>query len=213
MWEKRNACRILVGKPEGERPLGRLRRRWECSIKMDLREKKGCGGIDWIMAQDCVEWQALVNTVMNLRVPKNVGKFLSSWAVGGLSRAQLHAVIWFVYLFCCLFIAIWQRCQKLTIIASKYEGYAETSGELLTKQAVRKKTIIYKKNAYILKLLLNVVTDGIEAFVISGNNFLYACAKEVCPPWAEPCFDTFHQLPIIIEHCDLNQFFTYVNRW
>jgi hypothetical protein len=66
---KRNAYRILVGKPEGKRPLGRPRRGWEDNIKMDLREI-GCGGIDWIdLAQDRDQWRALVNTVMNLRVP------------------------------------------------------------------------------------------------------------------------------------------------
>jgi hypothetical protein len=67
--EKRNAYRILVGKPEGKRPLGRLRRRWVDNIKMDLREI-GWGGVDWIdLAQDRDQWSALVNTVMNLRVP------------------------------------------------------------------------------------------------------------------------------------------------
>jgi hypothetical protein len=55
-----------------------------------------------------------------------------------------------------------------------------TSGELLTKHAMRKEIILYKKNTYILKLLLNVVTAGIEALVISGNKFLYANVKEVC---------------------------------
>jgi hypothetical protein len=59
----------LVGKPEGKRPLGRPRRRWEDNIKVDLR-KKGWGGMDWIdLAQDRDQWRALVNTVMNLRVP------------------------------------------------------------------------------------------------------------------------------------------------
>jgi hypothetical protein len=64
MGETRNAYRILVGNPKGKRPLGRRRRRWEDSIKMDLN------GMDCIeLAQDRDQWRALVNTVMNLRVP------------------------------------------------------------------------------------------------------------------------------------------------
>jgi hypothetical protein len=67
--EKRNAYRILVGKPEGKRPLGRPRRRWVDNIRMDLR-KIGCDDVDWIdLAQDRDQWRALVSTVMNLRVP------------------------------------------------------------------------------------------------------------------------------------------------
>jgi hypothetical protein len=66
--EKRNSCRILMGKPEGKRPLGRPRRRWVDDIKRDLREI-GWYGMDWIdLAQDRDQWRALVNTVMNLRV-------------------------------------------------------------------------------------------------------------------------------------------------
>jgi hypothetical protein len=66
--EKRNANRILVGKPDGKRPLGRPRRRWVDNIKMDLREI-GWDGMDWIaQAQNRDQWRALVNTVMNLRV-------------------------------------------------------------------------------------------------------------------------------------------------
>jgi hypothetical protein len=66
---KGNACRILVGKPEGKRPLGRPRRRWEDNIKMNLREL-GCSGMDWIdLAQDRDQWTALVSTAMKLRVP------------------------------------------------------------------------------------------------------------------------------------------------
>jgi hypothetical protein len=69
MGERRGAYRALVGKPEGRRPLGRPRRRWEDNIKMDLREV-GWGGIDWInLAQDRDRWRAVVYTVMNLRVP------------------------------------------------------------------------------------------------------------------------------------------------
>jgi hypothetical protein len=67
--ERRGAYRALVGKPEGRRPLGRPRHRWEDNIKMDLR-KVGWGGADWIdLAQDRDRWRALVYTVMNLRVP------------------------------------------------------------------------------------------------------------------------------------------------
>jgi hypothetical protein len=69
MGEKRKECRILVRKPDGKRPLGRPRRRWVENIKMDLREI-GLGGMDWIdLAQDRNLWRALVNTVMNVRVP------------------------------------------------------------------------------------------------------------------------------------------------
>jgi hypothetical protein len=68
MGEGRNVYRVLVGKPEGKRPLERLRRRWECGIRMDLREI-GWGGVEWIHhAQDRDRWLAVVNAVMNLRV-------------------------------------------------------------------------------------------------------------------------------------------------
>jgi hypothetical protein len=67
--EKRNVCRLLVGKPEGKRPLGRPGRRWIDNIKMDLLEI-GLTVVDWIgLAQDRYRWRALVNSVMNLRVP------------------------------------------------------------------------------------------------------------------------------------------------
>jgi hypothetical protein len=68
MGEVRGAYNILVGRPEGRRPLGRPRRRWEDNITVDLRET-GFGDVDWIhLAQDRDRWWALVNTVMNLRV-------------------------------------------------------------------------------------------------------------------------------------------------
>jgi hypothetical protein len=67
--EKRNVYRILVGKPEEKRPLGRPRPRWVYNIKMDFREIEW-GDMDWIdLAQDRNQWRAVVNTVMNLRVP------------------------------------------------------------------------------------------------------------------------------------------------
>jgi len=69
LGEGRGVYRVLVGKPEGKRPLGRPRRRWEDNIKMDLQEV-GCGGMDWIeLAQDRDRWRTLVYAGMNLRVP------------------------------------------------------------------------------------------------------------------------------------------------
>ena len=69
MGEERGAYRVLVGKPEGKRPLGRPRRRWVDNIRMDLQEV-GCGYVDWIgLAQDRDRWRTLVSAVMNLRVP------------------------------------------------------------------------------------------------------------------------------------------------
>jgi hypothetical protein len=69
MGERSGVFRILVGKPEGKRQLKRPRRRWEDNIKMDLQEV-GCGGMDWnYLVQDRYRWPALVNAVMNLRVP------------------------------------------------------------------------------------------------------------------------------------------------
>jgi hypothetical protein len=66
--EKKNACRLFVGKPEGKRPLGRSRRRWVDNIRMYLGEM-GWGDMDWIgLAQDMNRWRALVNSVLNLRV-------------------------------------------------------------------------------------------------------------------------------------------------
>jgi hypothetical protein len=69
MGEKGNAYCLLVGKPEGKRPLRRPRRRWVDNIRMDLGEV-GCVDVDWIgLAKDRNRWRALVNSVLNLRVP------------------------------------------------------------------------------------------------------------------------------------------------
>jgi len=69
MGEGRGLCRVLVGKPEGKRPLGRYRRRWEDNIKMNLQEV-GCVDIDWIeLAQSRDRWRALVTAVMSLWFP------------------------------------------------------------------------------------------------------------------------------------------------
>ena len=69
IWGRRGAYRVLVGKPEGKKPLGRPRRRWVDNIRMDLQEV-GYGYMDWIrLAQDRDRWRRLVSAVMNLRVP------------------------------------------------------------------------------------------------------------------------------------------------
>jgi len=69
MGEERWVYRVLVGKTEGKRPLGRPRRRWVNNIRMDLQEV-GCGYMDWIgLVEDRDRWRALVSAVMNLRVP------------------------------------------------------------------------------------------------------------------------------------------------
>jgi len=69
LGKRRGVYRVLVGKPDGKRPLGRPRRRWEDNMKMDMQEV-GCGCMDWIkLAQHRDRWRALVNTVMNFQVP------------------------------------------------------------------------------------------------------------------------------------------------
>jgi len=69
MVEERGVCRVLLGKPEGRRSLGRPRRRWVDNIRMDLQEV-GCGYMDWIgLAQDRDRWRTLVSAGINLRVP------------------------------------------------------------------------------------------------------------------------------------------------
>ena len=69
MGEEKGAYRVLLGKPEGRRPLGRPRRRWVDNIRLDLQEMR-CGYMDWIgLAQDRDRWQTVVSTVMNLWVP------------------------------------------------------------------------------------------------------------------------------------------------
>jgi hypothetical protein len=89
--EKRNTYRILVGKPEDKRPQGRPRRRWVDNIKTDFIEIEW-DGTDWIdLAHNSDQWRALVNMVINLRVPYSAGKFLRSCTIGGFSRrAQLR---------------------------------------------------------------------------------------------------------------------------
>jgi hypothetical protein len=86
MAEKRNAYRILMGKPEGKRPLGRARHRWVDIIKIDLR-KIGWDGVDWIdLAQDRDQWRALVNMVMNVWVPQKAAAQLA------VSQEELNSI-------------------------------------------------------------------------------------------------------------------------
>jgi hypothetical protein len=79
-----------------------------------------------------------------------------------------------------------------------YEGYSESNLRwAVNKTCNEKKNVLYTYNTYILKILLNVLTVGIEALVVSWNKFSYACIKAVCCLWAQPHFDTFHQLIIV----------------
>jgi len=90
MGEKRWVYRVLIGKPEGRRPLGRPRRRWVDNIRMDLQEVV-CGYMDWIgLAQDRDSWRTLVSAVMNLRIPCNAGNFLTSCKPVSFSKSNLH---------------------------------------------------------------------------------------------------------------------------
>jgi hypothetical protein len=93
MEEKRGVCRVLVVKLEGKIPLGRSRRKWKYNIKIDFQEV-GCGGMDWIkLAQDRGRWREILNAVMNLRAPYNVGNFLTSSEPFSFSRwTLLHRV-------------------------------------------------------------------------------------------------------------------------
>jgi hypothetical protein len=85
MGEKRNAYRLLVGKPEGKRPLGRPRCRWTDNIKLDHLEK-GLGSVDWAgLAQDRYRCRALMNAVTDIWVPQNAGKLPSGCTTCGLS--------------------------------------------------------------------------------------------------------------------------------
>ena len=89
MGQRRGVYTVLVGKPEGKRPLERPRHRWEYNIKMDLQEV-GCGGMDWIeLGQGRDGWLLLVNVVMNLWVPLNTENFVTGWKTVGFSRRTL----------------------------------------------------------------------------------------------------------------------------
>ena len=90
MGEERGMYRVLVGKPEGKRPVGRPRRRWVDNIRTDLQDVR-CGYMDWIgLAQDRDSWRTLVSAAMNLRVPWNAQNFLTSCKPVSFSRRTLH---------------------------------------------------------------------------------------------------------------------------
>ena len=92
MGERRGIYRVLVGRPEGKKPLGDPGLDGRINTKMDL-QKVGGGGMDWInLAQDRVRWQALANAVMNLWVLYNAGNILTSCKPVGFSRTLLHGV-------------------------------------------------------------------------------------------------------------------------
>ena len=92
MGEEREVYMVLVGKPEGKRPLGRSRRRWLDNIRIDLQEVE-CGYVDWLgLAQDRDRWRTLVSAVMNLRVPWNAGNFLTSCKPVSFSPCSKYGV-------------------------------------------------------------------------------------------------------------------------
>ena len=90
MGEERGVYRVLLGKLEGKRPLGRCRCRWVDNIRMDL-QGVGCGNMDWIgLTQDRDRWETLVSAIMNLRVTCSAGNFLTSCKLVSFSRRTLH---------------------------------------------------------------------------------------------------------------------------
>jgi hypothetical protein len=117
MEKKRNECRILVGNPEGKRPLGRSRCRWVDNINNHLWEI-GWNGMNWIVvAHDTDQWRALVNTVMNLWVPWNAREFLSGCTIGGFSRRdQLRE---------------WVYCEQISSAAKPQAGLYQSLNMLL----------------------------------------------------------------------------------
>jgi len=95
MGEDRGVCRVLVGKPEGKRPLGRPRSRWVDNIRMYLQEV-GCGYVDWIgLAQDRDRWRTLVSAVMNLRERDHWGDLgVDGWIILGWISRRWDVGIW-----------------------------------------------------------------------------------------------------------------------
>jgi hypothetical protein len=90
--EKRNACKLLIGKEERYGPVERPKHRWVHNIEMDFGERGQCCMYVIGLAQDSGQRRALVNTLVNLRVPWNAGKFSSGVTIGGHSSSKLHRV-------------------------------------------------------------------------------------------------------------------------
>jgi hypothetical protein len=114
--EERNAYRLLVGKPEGRRPLGRPRCRWVDNIRMDLG-KVWWGDVDWIgLAKDRNRWRAVVNSILNLWVSCNAGKLSSDLTSSGLSSSvQLHIVSQLVRLYSVPISVFSLRCLRASL--------------------------------------------------------------------------------------------------
>jgi hypothetical protein len=117
-----------VENSEGKRPLGGPRCRWEDNIKINLRET-AWSGLDWTdLAEDRDQWSGPVNTVMNLWLPQNIEKFLSSWASGGVSRRRVNifkerrkqTLSYLYYLLCkgdaTCFDLFWAGCKAIKIL-------------------------------------------------------------------------------------------------
>ncbi|KAJ4447285.1 hypothetical protein ANN_09289, partial [Periplaneta americana] len=116
MGESRNAYRVLVGRPEGKRPLGRPRRRWEDNIKMHLREV-GYDDRDWInLAQDRDRWRAYVRAAMNLRVPEK--PFVKTWTLRQSEDKRLEVFE----------MRIWRRMKRMKWADNKKRSCARESG-------------------------------------------------------------------------------------
>ena len=152
MSEERGVYRVLVGKPEGRRPLGRPRRRWVDNIKTDLQEV-GCGYMDWIgLAQDRDRWRTLVSAVMNLRVSWIAGNFLTTCKPVSFSRRTLyHGVSKYP-----ASMSVKKTAGILCLISgSRDENYGRVWEILL--QAWRKKNIfLFKTGAALVNALANV---------------------------------------------------------
>ena len=133
--ERGGLYRVLVGKSEGRRPLGRPRRRWMDNIMMNLQEV-GCGYMDWTgLAQDRDRWRTLVSVVMNLRVPWNAGNFLTSCKPVSCSGRTLHRGVSGVLLLLLLLLLL-LFCMLL--LANRSHAHLNSAGKLMWMMALVK---------------------------------------------------------------------------